>query len=263
VTAAGRGAGALRNGARAVVCLLTYFGLLRIPARALFATTTVLIACWPPDGAQAAVSGKGQLADRDGPLSGQRLILSDSSFAGRALHTLIATPISYRDAACGLSCDPARDVRADALYGRRQSDAAPARLRAVRFGAPLISISFVFPISLCSNCSRSPFDCNLRCGNFKTGIFSGIWSGASMSEGISEQTFQNKMLKNRKLRNRSICPAVRWHRNSSAKVFKTNVWRLFQYSICAIPQQIAYYDDGVGHVVVQGVCHSRRVSASV
>src|SRR5712672_3582711 len=35
--------------------------------------------------------------------------------------------------------------------------------------------------------------------------------------------------------------------NSSAKVFKTNVWRLFQILDLRDPtSQIAYYDDGVG-----------------
>ena len=35
--------------------------------------------------------------------------------------------------------------------------------------------------------------------------------------------------------------------NSAAKVFKTNVWRLFQILDLRDPDnQIAYYDDGVG-----------------
>ena len=34
--------------------------------------------------------------------------------------------------------------------------------------------------------------------------------------------------------------------NSSAKLFKTNVWRLYQALDLSGPDQIAYYDDGVG-----------------
>ena len=35
--------------------------------------------------------------------------------------------------------------------------------------------------------------------------------------------------------------------NSSSKIFKTNVWRLFQALDLTDPnKQVAYYDDGVG-----------------
>jgi len=34
--------------------------------------------------------------------------------------------------------------------------------------------------------------------------------------------------------------------NSSAKLFKTNVWRLYEATDLRRPDQIAYYDDGVG-----------------
>src|SRR5882757_8483039 len=34
--------------------------------------------------------------------------------------------------------------------------------------------------------------------------------------------------------------------NSSAKLFKTNVWRLYEATDLTSPDQIAYYDDGVG-----------------
>jgi high-affinity iron transporter len=74
------------------VCLLTYFGLLRIPARALFTTTTVLIALLAAGMAAQATHFLEQanwLTAMDGIVWDSGWILSDSSFAGRALHTLI------------------------------------------------------------------------------------------------------------------------------------------------------------------------------
>jgi high-affinity iron transporter len=76
----------------AVICLLTYFGLLRIPARALFATTTVLIALLAAGmAAQAAafLEKANWLTAMDTIVWDSGWLLSDSSFAGRALHTLI------------------------------------------------------------------------------------------------------------------------------------------------------------------------------
>jgi high-affinity iron transporter len=76
----------------AMVCLLTYFGLLRIPARALFATTTVLIALLAAGmAAQAAafLEKANWLTAMDTIVWDSGWILPDSSFAGRALHTLI------------------------------------------------------------------------------------------------------------------------------------------------------------------------------
>src|SRR6185295_20079709 len=76
----------------AAVCLLTYFGLLRIPARALFATTTVLIALLAAGmAAQAAafLERANWLTALDNVVWDSGWLLSDSSFAGRALHTLI------------------------------------------------------------------------------------------------------------------------------------------------------------------------------
>src|SRR5258708_1379083 len=73
-------------------CLLTYFGLLRIPARALFATTTVLIALLAAGmAAQAAafLEKANWLTAMDTIVWDSGWLLSDSSFAGRALHTLI------------------------------------------------------------------------------------------------------------------------------------------------------------------------------
>lgn len=76
----------------AMVCLLTYFGLLRIPMRALFASTTVLIALLAA-GMAAQATNFLQRANwvmaLDGVVWDSGWLLSDSSFVGRALHTLI------------------------------------------------------------------------------------------------------------------------------------------------------------------------------
>src|SRR5947199_569709 len=79
----------------AAVSLLTYFGLLRIPARALFTTTTVLIALLAAGmAAQAAafLERANWLTALDSVVWDSGWLLSDSSFAGRALHTLIGYP---------------------------------------------------------------------------------------------------------------------------------------------------------------------------
>src|SRR3954451_6205830 len=76
----------------AAVCLLTYFGLLRIPARALFTTTTVLIALLAAGmAAQAAafLERANWLTALDNVVWDSGWLLSDSSLPGRALHTLI------------------------------------------------------------------------------------------------------------------------------------------------------------------------------
>ena len=75
-----------------MVCFLTYFGLLRIPARALFTTTTVLIALLAAGmAAQAAafLEKANWLTAMDTVVWDSGWILSDSSILGRALHTLI------------------------------------------------------------------------------------------------------------------------------------------------------------------------------
>jgi high-affinity iron transporter len=75
-----------------MVCLLTYFGLVRIPMRALFATTTVLIALLAAGmAAQAAafLEKANWLTALDTIVWDSGWLLSDSSFLGRALHTLI------------------------------------------------------------------------------------------------------------------------------------------------------------------------------
>ena len=76
----------------ALVCLLTYFGLVRIPTRALFATTTVLIALLAAGmAAQAAafLEKANWLTMMDTVVWDSGWLLSDSSLLGKALHTLI------------------------------------------------------------------------------------------------------------------------------------------------------------------------------
>ncbi len=73
-------------------CLLTYFGLVRIPTRALFATTTVLIALLAAGmAAQAAgfLEKANWLTAMDNVVWDSAWLLSDSSIIGKALHTLI------------------------------------------------------------------------------------------------------------------------------------------------------------------------------
>lgn len=76
----------------ALVCMLTYFGLVRIPTRALFATTTVLIALLAAGmAAQAAafLEKANWLTALDTVVWDSGWLLSDSSLPGKALHTLI------------------------------------------------------------------------------------------------------------------------------------------------------------------------------
>jgi high-affinity iron transporter len=76
----------------AAVCLLTYFGLMRIPPRALFATTTALITLLAAGMAAQAVA----FLERANWLNALNTVVWDSewlvpekSIAGRAMHTLI------------------------------------------------------------------------------------------------------------------------------------------------------------------------------
>ena len=74
------------------VCLLTYFGLMRIPPRALFATTTVLITLLAAGMAAQAVAfleRANWLNSLDTVIWDSAWLLSDKSIAGRAMHTLI------------------------------------------------------------------------------------------------------------------------------------------------------------------------------
>ena len=74
------------------VCLLTYFGLMRIPPRALFATTTVLITLLAAGMATQAVvflQRANWLTPLDTVMWDSGWLLSESSIVGRALHTLV------------------------------------------------------------------------------------------------------------------------------------------------------------------------------
>ena len=76
----------------ALVCVLTYAGLVRIPTRKLFAVTTVLIALLAAGmAAQAAafLEKANVLTAMDNVVWDSGWLLSDSSILGKALHTLI------------------------------------------------------------------------------------------------------------------------------------------------------------------------------
>jgi high-affinity iron transporter len=76
----------------AAVCLLTYFGLMRIPPRALFATTTALITLLAAGMAAQAVAFLERadwLNTLDTVVWDSGRLLSEKSIAGRTLHTLI------------------------------------------------------------------------------------------------------------------------------------------------------------------------------
>jgi high-affinity iron transporter len=76
----------------ALVCMLTYFGLVRIPTRALFATTTLLIALLAAGmAAQAAafLEKANWLTAMDNVVWDSGWLLSDTGLVGKALHTLI------------------------------------------------------------------------------------------------------------------------------------------------------------------------------
>jgi high-affinity iron transporter len=79
-------------GLGALVTLLTYFGLVRIPVRALFTTTTILIALLAAGmAAQAAafLEKANWLTALDNVVWDSGWLLSDASIPGKALHTLI------------------------------------------------------------------------------------------------------------------------------------------------------------------------------
>lgn len=76
----------------ASVCFLTYFGLMRIPPRALFATTTVLITLLAAGMAAQAIAfleRANWLTSLDAVVWDSAWLLSETSIPGRALHTLI------------------------------------------------------------------------------------------------------------------------------------------------------------------------------
>jgi high-affinity iron transporter len=74
------------------VCLLTYFGLLRLPVRYLFAVTSLMIAFLAAGMAAQAMAFLAQanaVTALDKPVWDTSWLLSESSLLGRALHTLI------------------------------------------------------------------------------------------------------------------------------------------------------------------------------
>jgi high-affinity iron transporter len=76
----------------AAVCLVTYVGLVRIPPRVLFATTTVLITLLAAGMAAQAVAfleRANWLTSLDVVMWDSGWLLSETSIPGRALHTLI------------------------------------------------------------------------------------------------------------------------------------------------------------------------------
>jgi high-affinity iron transporter len=76
----------------AAVCLLTYFGLMRIPPRALFATTTILITLLAAGMAAQAVAfleRANWLTSLDTVVWDSAWLLSEASIAGRTMHTLV------------------------------------------------------------------------------------------------------------------------------------------------------------------------------
>jgi high-affinity iron transporter len=84
--------GALGLALGAAVCLLTYFGLMRIPQRALFATTTVLITLLAAGMAAQSVAfleRANWLTELDTVVWDSGWLISESSLAGKTLHTLI------------------------------------------------------------------------------------------------------------------------------------------------------------------------------
>ena len=115
----------------AIVGMLTYFGLLRIPTRALFATTTVLIALLAAGmAAQAAafLEKANWLTAMDAIVWDSGWILPDSSFLGRALHTLIG----YTDQPSEMQLTVYLAILLMTfvlmrLYGAPEKAAAPAR----------------------------------------------------------------------------------------------------------------------------------------
>ena len=74
------------------VCLLTYFGLMRIPAKSLFTTTTVLITLLAAGMAAQAVAfleRANWLNSLDTVVWDSAWLLPETSIAGRTMHTLI------------------------------------------------------------------------------------------------------------------------------------------------------------------------------
>jgi high-affinity iron transporter len=115
----------------AMVCVLTYLGLVSIPARTLFATTTVLIALLAAGmAAQAAafLEKANWLTAMDNVVWDSGWLLSDSSILGKALHTLIG----YTDQPTAMQLTVYLAILLVTfvlmrLYGAPAKTAAPAR----------------------------------------------------------------------------------------------------------------------------------------
>ncbi len=85
----------------AVVCFLTYFGLLNIPGRYLFSVTSIMIAFLSAGMAAQAIAFLEQanlVTALDSIVWDTSWILSESSLVGRALHTLVG----YSDQPTGM-----------------------------------------------------------------------------------------------------------------------------------------------------------------
>ena len=114
----------------AAVCMLTYLGLVSIPTRKLFATTTALIALLAAGmAAQAAafLEKANWLTAMDNVVWDSSWLLSDSSILGKALHTLIG----YTDQPTAMQLTVYVAVLATTfvlmrLYGAPPKAAAPA-----------------------------------------------------------------------------------------------------------------------------------------
>jgi high-affinity iron transporter len=115
----------------AMICVLTYLGLVSIPARALFTTTTVLISLLAAGmAAQAAafLEKANWLIALDNVVWDSGWLLSDSSIFGKALHTLIG----YTDQPTAMQLTVYLGILLVTfvlmrLYGAPAKTAAPAR----------------------------------------------------------------------------------------------------------------------------------------
>jgi high-affinity iron transporter len=109
------------------LCALTYFGLLRIPMRALFAITTVLIALLAAGMASQAIGFLEQanwLTAMNTTLWDSSWLLTDSSVLGRALHTLIG----YTDQPTGMQLAVYISILLVTFALMRLYGSAPARI---------------------------------------------------------------------------------------------------------------------------------------
>jgi len=115
----------------ALVCVLAYYGLLKIPARYLFAVTTVLIAFLAAGMAAQAISFLQQanaLTALDRVVWDTSWLLSESSIPGRALHTLLGyTDQPTQMQLVGYVATLAAMYLLMRLFGGAEAPPAPAR----------------------------------------------------------------------------------------------------------------------------------------